>query len=334
MLNDFFITRDVLNYIQVFITRNNLSLPEFQIHLNSYAPKQHMSFEQWWALLAALEQAHPSAALGLKIGQHIQVQDCGVLGYLFKTSRNVGEALKCFNRFQGLIYAGSKAYLSIHDTTSSLTWDPDFGYSNQLSDALLISAMVNIVRELIAPNTLHLSSVSFTQTIPTEDIPLYEDYFQCPVKQGQAKLTLSFLKEDLSINIPHVDTTLHNILGRQAETLLQHIPDSDDFLARVRDTIIRCLHEGLSDAKTVATEMAISERTLHRRLKTKKHIYRDMLKEIRKSMAVNYLSDPILTLPEVALLLGYSEQSTFSRAFKTWYKLSPLKYQKTYLFSR
>ena len=111
----------------------------------------------------------------------------------------------------------------------------------------------------------------------------------------------------------------------------KHLPESDDFLVRLRDTVIRCLHEGFSDAKSVAFELNLSERTLHRRLKMKNRVYRDILKEIRKSMAVNYLSDPVLTLPEVALLLGYSEQSTFSRAFKAWYGLPPLKYQKKFL---
>tara|TARA_R110002110_G_scaffold334582_6_gene545513 strand:+ start:28 stop:1026 length:999 start_codon:yes stop_codon:yes gene_type:complete len=332
MLNDLFITRDVLSYIQAFISRNQLNLPEFQKRLNSYAAKQHMSYEQWWTLLSELESAHPSPALGIKIGQNIQAQECGVLGYLFKTSRNLGEALKCFNRFQGLIYAGSKACLSNNDSaTVSLSWEPDYGYSSQTSDALLLAAMINIVRELIEPEILHLTYVCFTQAISARDIPIYENFFQCPIKQCQAKLELNFSAKDLSIKIPHVDSTLHNILGLQAETLLQHLPDSDGFLVKLRDTIIRCLHKGFSDTQSVAQEMNISERTLHRRLKAKNRVYRDILKEIRKSMSVNYLSDPILTLAEVALLLGYSEQSTFSRAFKAWYGIPPLKYQKTYL---
>ena len=332
MLNDFFITRDALNYLQSFISRKQLNLPDFQKKLDSHSAKQHMSFEQWWGLLSDLELVYPTPALGIEIGQHIQVQDCGVLGYLFKTSRNVGEALKCFNRFQGLIYAGSTAELIQDDATNvSLSWEPDFGYSSQASDALLISAMINIVRELIEPESLHLNYVAFTQVIPDKDIEIYESFFQCQIKQCQNKLSLSFLADDLLINIPHVDATLHNILGLQAEILLEHLPESDDFLVRLRDTVIRCLHEGFSDAKSVAFELNLSERTLHRRLKMKNRVYRDILKEIRKSMAVNYLSDPVLTLPEVALLLGYSEQSTFSRAFKAWYGLPPLKYQKKFL---
>ncbi len=332
MLNDFFITRDVLSYLQEFINRNKLNIPEFQNELDKYALKQHMSFEQWWDLLKKLEKLHPIPALGLSVGRNIHVQDCGVLGYLFKTSRNIGDALKCFNRFQGLIYAGSQAKLEmVEDTKVKLLWEPEHGYSSQTSDALLISAMVNIVRELIAPQQLNLRCISFTQAIPHEEIPIYEDFFKCEIKQHQTKLSLTFCKSDLLSPIPHMDPTLNNILGKQAENLLAHLPETDDFLVRLRDNLLRCLHEGRSDAVMVAKEMGLSERTLHRRLKSKNRVYRDILKEIRKSMSVNYLSDPKLTLPEIALLLGYSEQSTFSRAFKHWYGISPLKYQKKYL---
>ena len=112
MLNDFFITRDVISYLQQYLARNDLNFPAFSAKLESLALKQNMSFEQWWQLLDELETLHSTPALGLAIGKNIQVQDCGVLGYLFKTSRNLGDALKCFNRFQRLIYAGSVATLT------------------------------------------------------------------------------------------------------------------------------------------------------------------------------------------------------------------------------
>lgn len=332
MLNDFFITRDVLDYLSLYLASKDRDFPEFRQEIEYYRLKQNMSYEQWWALLAKLAQLDATPALGLAIGKNISVQDCGVLGYLFKTSRNIGDALKCFKRFQGLIYAGSQADLVVLDEHSvSLVWEPDFGYSSQISDALLLSAMVNIVRELIHPEQLNLSCVSFTQEIPEADFELYQEFFNCQVKERQAKLSLSFSRYDLAINIPHVDSTLHHILGQQAEELLKHLPESDDFLVRLRDTLIRCLHEGFADARIVAKQMGLSERTLHRRLKSKHRLYRDVLKEIRKSMAIRYLGEPKLTLPEIALLLGYSEQSTFSRAFKEWYGLAPLQYKKRFM---
>lgn len=332
MLNDFLITRDVLDYLDNYLMDKGEGFSSIRHEIAQYLNKQFMTYEQWWDLLAQLAQIDPTPALGLHIGKKITVQQCGILGYLFKTSRNIGDALKCFKRFQGLIYAGSQADLVVLDEKIvSLVWEPDYGYSSQNSDALLLSAMINIVRELIAPNQLSLSSVCFTQSIPETEFPIYEAFFQCQIKACQTRLSLSFAKSDLAIAIPHVDTTLHHILGQQAEELLKHLPESDDFLVRLRDTVMRCLHEGYSDASLVARQMGLSERTLHRRLKQKHRLYRDVLKEIRKSMAIKYLGEPKLSLPEIALLLGYSEQSTFSRAFKDWYGLAPLQYKKRFI---
>ena len=99
-------------------------------------------------------------ALGLEVGKCVKVEHCGVLGYLFRTSRNVGDALSCFKRFQGMLYAGSQAQITQVDSdTVSLIWEPDFGYSSQLSDELLLAAIVSIIREIIQPSPLCLLQV-------------------------------------------------------------------------------------------------------------------------------------------------------------------------------
>ncbi len=333
MLNDYLITRDVITYLNKYITQSNSAthLSPFIKEIEAFKHRQNVSYEQWWGLLEHLSSLDNTPALGITIGSSISVQDCGVLGYLFKTSRNIDDALKCFKRYQALIYAGSKAELVFKDKSIvSLIWPPDLGYSSQLSDSLLLSAMVKILRELVAPASFTLSEVCFTQAIPYAEIPLYCAFFGCDVKQCQPILSLSFDSTLLETHIPHQDTTLHAILGQQAEELLKHIPETDNFMVTLRDTIMRSLHEGFSEANCVAKKMGLSERTLHRRLHEKHRLYRDVLKEIRKSMAIKYLGEAKLTLAEIALLLGYSEQSTFTRAFKTWHGLSPLQYRKRY----
>ena len=332
MLNDFFITRDVIGFVQNFLKNNQISLPAYQHKLDELALKQQMSFKQWWDLLDELNAELDTPTLGLDIGRSVHVEHCGVLGYLFRTSRNLSEALQCFKRFQRLIYAGSHADIEIRNTeVVTLIWQPDFGYSSQLSDELLLSAMINISREIVKPHELNIVNVSFTQGIHDKNRPIYENFFACPVQSKQEKLSLSFRISDLNLPILHEDQTLHSLLGKQAEELLNHLPEDDVFIVELRDTIIRCLHEGQSDAAVVASQLNISLRTLHRRLKDKNRIYRDVLKDIRKSMALSYLSDSKLTLAEVALMLGYSEQSTFSRAFSTWYGKAPLQYKREFL---
>ncbi|MFT6123559.1 MAG: AraC-like DNA-binding protein [Oleiphilaceae bacterium] len=332
MLNDFFITRDVIGFLQNYLNVADIDLPLYSKKLDELNLKQQMSFQQWWDLLDELDAELKTPALGLEVGRYIKVEHCGVLGYLFRTSRNLGEALLCFKRFQRLIYAGSQAEIKhINSEKISVEWNPDLGYSSQLSDELLLSSMINITREITFPNIVNLVQVTFTQPIIDKNITIYESFFKCPVLPQQQKLSITFEISDLSCPIQYEDQNLHKLLGKQAEELLSHQPEDDIFIVELSDTIIRCLHEGQADAKVVASQLNISVRTLHRRLKDKNRIYREVLRETRKSMALKYLSDHKLTLAEVALLLGYSEQSTFSRAFSNWHGKSPLQYKKSYL---
>lgn len=332
MLNDFFISRDVIGHLQSYLADSKSSATNYSTKLDHYMQKQRISYAQWWRLLAELEEIDSSPALGIDIGKRIKVEHVGVLGYLFRTSRNVGEALSAFKRFQGLIYAGSIAHIEqIYADSISLVWNPDYGYSSQTSDELLLAVMANIVREIVYPDKVNLHSVDFTQVMSEQRQRYCEQFFACPVRHSQERLSISFPSKDLSLAIPHSDSTLNEILGQKAEDLLVSLPDCDTFIADLTDTIIRCLHEGHADTSAIASRMGMSERTLHRKLKSKGRVFREILQEIRKSMVVNYLKDPKLTLSEIALLLGYSEQSSFTRAFSAWYGCSPLIYKKSKL---
>ena len=77
--------------------------------------------------------------------------------------------------------------------------------------------------------------------------------------------------------------------------------------------------------------MAMSSRTLHRRLEERQLIFKQLLQKTRQQLAQQYLKEGRLTLSEIALLLGYSEQSAFTRAFKVWLGETPLRFQKRML---
>ena len=75
----------------------------------------------------------------------------------------------------------------------------------------------------------------------------------------------------------------------------------------------------------------VAERTLQRRLKAEKTSFQKVLQEVRAELAVRYLSDRRLKALEVAMLLGYSNFSSFTTAFKSWYDMPPAKYRQKFL---
>ena len=90
---------------------------------------------------------------------------------------------------------------------------------------------------------------------------------------------------------------------------------------------MQTLHEGEPTLPVVASYLALSSRTLQRRLQERGLVFQDILENTRRELAIRYLQDKTLSLTDIALLLGYSEQSAFNRAFKRWYNEPPKSYR-------
>ncbi len=328
MLNHFFIASDNLNIVRRFLEAKGLDLPDLKEKLNDHK-ERNLTYAQWWELLEEVGNAYPHPAIGIAIGQYATISDCGVLGYLSQTGHHLGEALACFQRFQKLLYSGGEAHTELDANGDlQLIWDASDGYSSLISDGLLLAAIVNVCRTILRDKSLAPPGVEFTHNVPINEQTFYQDYFGCRVKFGQANLRLSIPAEILNRPIPGRDAALHALLNQQAANLLQKVPEPDSFITRLRHTLIRCMNEGTPQAAYAAAILGISERTLHRRLESKGKMFRDLLKEVRQSLSEQYLRDPKLSLAEIALLLGYAEQSPFNRAFQQWYGVSPGRYRE------
>jgi AraC-like DNA-binding protein len=99
--------------------------------------------------------------------------------------------------------------------------------------------------------------------------------------------------------------------------------DRGDILGRARVEIIDQLPSGDLTEDSLAGALDTTKRTLHRRLQEHGESFRSLLAGVRKSLVMGYLSDADLTLTEIAFLLGYSDASSFSRAFRRWFGKSP-----------
>ena len=87
------------------------------------------------------------------------------------------------------------------------------------------------------------------------------------------------------------------------------------------------MHDGKITVNEIAKEVFMSVRSLHRNLNELGTIFGSILDEVRREFAEHYVSDTREEVTEVAFRLGFSEQSSFSRAFKRWTGMSPSAYR-------
>ncbi|MDR9467870.1 helix-turn-helix transcriptional regulator, partial [Marinospirillum sp.] len=99
------------------------------------------------------------------------------------------------------------------------------------------------------------------------------------------------------------------------------------FFSRVQEQIVESMKNGDVSAEAVALALNCSLRTFYRQLRSAGYSYRGLLAHTRHTLARQYLADAAQTQTDVAFLLGYSEQSSFIRAFRSWTGMTPGEYR-------
>jgi len=115
---------------------------------------------------------------------------------------------------------------------------------------------------------------------------------------------------------------------QQHDAFSQVLRIDSPFTQRLRQVMLKLIPEGGATLPRVAAELHCSTRTVQRRLGTVDLGYQQLLDRLREQLACRYLRQTSLTLSELALLLGYSDQSAFSRAFRSWAGVTPGRFRK------
>ncbi len=176
--------------------------------------------------------------------------------------------------------------------------------------------------------------VQFAHENP-RDISEHLRVFGCPVLFACDANAMVIERDFVQRQVPAADGYLYPILKRYIESVAAAAePRDDQFLGSVRKAIAECMRDGNCKLETVAKKLAISARSLQRRLEEYGTDFNALVSETRHRFAVEYLKNPGNTLTEVAFLLGYSEVSAFNRAFRRWTGRTPMQHRRNTRESR
>lgn len=309
------------------LDENGLDAPGLRASLQPYDAGQRMPITVWWALLESLAQLQPGPGLGLRVGQRIKVHHLGVLGYLAASCATLGEVLLRFQRFQPLLHNLTPFLAQREARDLRMSWDPSYGRSTQLSNEVLVSGLLSLTRTLTGQAGIHPTRVAFPGRAPAGGNPVYEAMLGCPVDFGARTLMIHLPLDTLGLPINGSDPHLRAVLDQQAEALLQVLPQPDAFLSELQRQMVQALQDGEPAQDRVARRMGLPSRTLYRQLESRGLTYKGLQAKLRLQLARRYLADCRLSLSEIALMLGYSEQSAFTRAFKSWCGQTPLHFR-------
>lgn len=131
----------------------------------------------------------------------------------------------------------------------------------------------------------------------------------------------------LDAKVTGAEPVMSVVLERHLQDELARLPPADAFLAAAEQAARAALGDPAVDIAAIARRLGTSSRTLQRRLRDSGTSFHALMEEVRREQALRLLRDPRLTLAEVAFRTGYSEMSTFYRAFRRWTGRTPGEYR-------
>ncbi len=184
------------------------------------------------------------------------------------------------------------------------------------------------LRTRIATNQrFPLMRVEFSHPRPA-DISEHERIFECPIRFGAETCQMVIARDVWDMPRTGGDPDLFSVLDTHARMLLEQLPSPDDIVGRVREAIEAELRGGDPKLESIARRLAMSPRTLQRRLRDQGVLFNDLLDTTRFRVARSYLAKRDVAGTEVAYLLGFAEQSSFNHAFKRWSGQTPTEYRR------
>lgn len=264
--------------------------------------------------------------LGLHLGRTIRPSHLGAMGYLLQNCENLGAALQRIQRYHRLLHDINPIGHAVEGDTLVLQWGTSRGRPGALFDEAGITAIVEFSRALCG-RPLPLLAVDFVNPAPQRRKP-FGDYYGCPVRWSQPVTRLVLPLSHLGTPLRQHDPVLRRLMEEQVDAALAELPGDGDLAALTRSVVANLARQGMPGLEQVAAELQVSPRVLYRRLAAQGLNFRELRDGALRQLAETHLQDSRLSIADVALLLGYTEQSAFTRAFRRWSGTTPLAWRQ------
>ena len=263
---------------------------------------------------------------GLKAAEVWHPSNLGALGYGMLASNTLRTALERMDRYHSVI--SDDKIMKLDETEAGLTVTLVFSQAKRDIPERNDAALATIVSMCRLNYIKDLAPVSVTLRHPKPACSAkFFAYFRCPVLFEAPTYSLTLPIEAVDKILPSSNPQLAELNDQVMIDYLAEL-DHDNITHKVKAVIIDQLPSGKVTDEIVARALYMSSRKLQRQLQSAGTTFTTLLNEIRQDLAEKYLREQHNNITEIAFLLGFSESSAFSRAFKRWLGVTPREYRQ------
>ena len=318
---DAFVTQKGLNIDSMLeragIDADMLSNTEKQVSLNAFSE-----------LLEICAKEVRDPCFGLHYGEFYKPGSSGAFGYVLMNSPTVLDAARNIVRYMNIFVSIRTISLDYSGGNARLCWTYPINFHPRTQFADLAMTIVLQRLRLGAGQNWHPITVDLEHRTP-KDITPYRRIMGELVNFAAPENSITIDHETLSLPMQKADHQLYDVIESFCNRLMQERSHEGDILKIIRRAIVDGLAHGQTTLEGIAQHTDLKPNEIRRELEQMGTTFQYIMSDTRFALADRYLRDTDLPLTEVALLLGFSELSAFSRACNRWFNMPPSTYRKT-----
>lgn len=291
-------------------------------------PAAGMTHRQKIQLFTNVKRLTRDPAIGLRAGQRQRLSDFGVFGYAVASSATLGEAIAFGIEHVKLVGPVLEKSMRIEDEIAIFAGHDVFELNDLLP--LMTEFWFSTTHSLIGhvmERPFRSISLSLPYPAPSH-AALYSEIFQCRVNFGADVMEWRFDATQLDEPCPNANRITARMCSDFCDRMLKSLgAEEPDIVRAIR---LECLnHTGnLPSVEEVAARLNMSPRTLHRRLADAGLSCQELIDDVRRRLAEEFLRNTQLPVEEIAGRTGFSDASNFRKAFKRWSGDTPANYRR------
>ena len=263
--------------------------------------------------------------IGLHLGEQMPVYKGQILEYLFLSSPTFGDGLNRVLNYQRLISDALHGQVSETPNPCLTSYFSEHEHAtSHLAEAMVLGLIKAF--QAVTDGTFKADRIVFNHS-PNTDMAEYQRIFQCPVEFNAKSFQLFFPASLLSYRSLYAEPELLNLHIQAADQHLA-ILQQQDLITEVRSLLGALLESGETTLENIAARLHLTPRHLRHQLDLAGTSFQRLLNDYRHRLARRLLSQTDEAISEIVYLTGFSEPSTFYRAFRRWEGTTPIEYRQ------
>lgn len=290
-----------------------------------------LSIARYMRLGHAATELSQRQDFGLLMGRFSCMNCLGLAGLCIAQAPNVKTAAWLFQELEPLYaqnYRGQSRFKIEPNKGAWLSFYSISPYNN--FNYFVVESVLNgwcsqlseLCKQTIKPELVEI------EYSPPSYAAAYANFFCCQPTFNAKENRIFLTQEQLELTNPQFCSSTFEAIKAICFTQLQQLKHTFTWRERITHLLATELKNGEPNLEQIASLVKLPAWTLRRKLETEGIQFRQLVNQIRYSLASTYISDTELSFSEIAWLLGFSSPEAFQRAFKRWSNMTPGNYRK------